>query len=172
MNCSDTERLLELRAAELLSGDDAHLLDAHLLECERCRGASDSLDGLLDAARLPPLTSAEEKRLSELSLIRPVRRQERPVLRWAAISAAVAASALIGLHFGNAGAPPTHRSTPQLATRGATPRSQPARAVSGSDPAADGSLDVLASLDTTDDSALYDAVAFQGGTMPFDLDNE
>ena len=35
----------------------------------------------------------------------------------------------------------------------------------------DDAAEALDSFDTDSDSALYDAVVFQGGVMPFDLDN-
>lgn len=170
MTCADTERLLELRSAELLSTQDAALLDAHLSGCGGCRERSVSLEALLNATRLPPFSVAEEKRMAELSGMRPLRKRERPVLRWVATSAALAASALLGLHFGNAPSR-SHPSSPEVATRAARPQvpAASARRELSNDAT---SLDVVASLDTEGDSALYDAVAFQGGTMPFDLDNE
>lgn len=164
MNCQDTERLLELRAAELLSTEEAGALAAHLAVCAACEGQAQALEGLFDAARLPALTAQEEKRVADLRHFLPPPRRTAPVLRWAGMSAAVAASALLGLHFG--GAAPSPRVAPP-ATHAQVSARAAARTGSGFEDAAD----VLPSFDADGDSALYDAVVFQGGAMPFDLDN-
>ena len=175
MTCHDTERLLELRAAELLTADDAASLTAHLASCPACASAAERLDGLFDAARLPALSSTEEKRVADLRHFLPPPKRAPVTLRWAGMAAALAASALLGLQLGNAGAP-THRwsapSTVQhAAVQTSTVRPSMASAAVDNFDSFDDAAEALDSFDTDTDSALYDAVVFQGGVMPFDLDN-
>lgn len=168
MNCPDATRLLELRAAELLGTDDQAALEAHLAECPDCAAEAEDLGDLLDAARLPPLSAHEERRLSELHRALPPPRRTPPVLRWAAISAALAASALLGLHVGAGQAPaPRVVRVPVAAPVPAQAWAATGAGIALDDPAEE---DVFASFDPESDSALYDAVVFQGGAMPFDLD--
>jgi hypothetical protein len=170
MSCQDTERLLELRAAELLSAEEETALDQHLAACADCSGAADGLQALLMDSRLPPFTEAEEQRLQELRRVRPLPREGHPWLRWGATAAAIAASALVGLQLGGPRAG-TQRSGAQQ--RASVPAQQvaaaPVIAVSPEGDLIDDGAFVSASADT--DSTLYDAVLFQGGVMPFDLDN-
>jgi hypothetical protein len=168
MNCPDAARLLELRAAELTSAEEALALEAHLAICPACADEARGLTGLLQAAQLPPLSAQEERRISELHHALPPPRRSPPLLRWAGISAALAASALLGLHFGSGRAPAPRGGQVPISA----PAPSQAWAATGSASASDDPADedVFASFDPESDSALYDAVVFQGGAMPFDLD--
>jgi anti-sigma factor RsiW len=143
-------------------------LDAHLAACPACAAEAGALAELLGAARLPPLSAQEERRISELHRALPPPRRSPPLWRWAGISAALAASALLGLHVGAGRDPAPRRAQAPIAA----PAAVQAWAVSGSGSALDDPAeeDAFASFDPESDSALYDAVVFQGGAMPFDLD--
>jgi hypothetical protein len=171
MTCHDTERLLELRAAELLPEANSDSLSAHLLVCPTCEAKAQRIDGLFEAARLPPLSAAEERRVADLRHFLPPLKRAPPTLRWAGMAAALAASALLGLQLGNAGAPAPRAIQPSTVQRAAVRTPSATSMASASVDNFDDAADALDSFDTDTDSALYDAVVFQGGVMPFDLDN-